>query len=227
MLSWDATSIARWLQRSLIRKLACLYREQMQSSTVLHRVLETELAASTVSQRALSGEQSAAVLAAVQSKHDFRCLKQNSIYKEYSSSGRVASRPASGRRPAKSDGRMCVTLCVEDAASQQQRPQTGVWCPVSGTPYTSLGQIQHLELKLPVLYRDQAEAARAAKYVIIHHCLCVGPSSLYSCFFSAPCSFSLVLALQSASYAHAAGSCRRAACSCCKAFGGTPQWCTI
>lgn len=128
--------------------------------------LETDLHQKPAHQRSLPIERTAAGIAAMQSKHELRCLKQNNIYKEYNSSkspSYLPARPTSGRPADKSDGRLSVSLCVEEAAAQQQRTQTGVWCPVSGNPYVSLGEIQQLEVKLPDLYRHQAEAARAAK----------------------------------------------------------------
>ncbi len=139
---------------------------QLVSHAVLNQFpLEVDFHRVPVHQRSLCNEQNAVVAAVVQSKHDLQCLKQNTVYKEYDSrqgSGNVASRPASGRQ-ARSDGRLRFSLSVEEAANRQQRPQIGVWCPVSGKPYASLGEIQQLEVKLPGLHRDQAEAARAVK----------------------------------------------------------------
>ena len=139
----------------------------MQSNALNKTMLEIELNETTAPQHPHSPTaHSAAVSAALQSKHEIKSLKQNSIYKEYNSIRDpvpMAARPASSQRAAHSDGRMSVSLCVEEAASQQQRSRTGVWCPVDGTPYASLGQIEPLEVKLPDLYRDQAAAVRAAK----------------------------------------------------------------
>lgn len=137
----------------------------MQAQVLNQVPLEVDFHQASVHQRSLCSEQHAVVTAALQSKQDLQCLKQNTVYKEYDSqqgSGNVASRPASGRQ-ARSDGRLRASLSVEEAATRQQRPQIGVWCPVSGKPYASLGEVQQLEVKLPNLYRDQAEAARAVK----------------------------------------------------------------
>ena len=137
----------------------------MQAHVLNQFPLEVDFHQVPVHQRSLCNEQNAVVAAVVQSKHDLQCLKQITVYKEYDSrqgSGNAASRPASGRQ-ARSDGRLRFSLSVEEAATRQQRPQTGVWCPVSGKPYASLGEIQQLEVKLPGLHRDQAEAARAVK----------------------------------------------------------------
>ncbi|KAL0051367.1 hypothetical protein WJX82_006326 [Trebouxia sp. C0006] len=137
----------------------------MQAHVLNQFPLEVDFHQVPVHQRSLCNEQNAVVAAVVQSKHDLQCLKQITVYKEYDSrqgSGNAASRPASGRQ-ARSDGRLRFSLSVEEAATRQQRPQTGVWCPVSGKPYASLGEIQQLEVKLPSLHRDQAEAARAVK----------------------------------------------------------------
>ncbi|DBA99840.1 TPA: hypothetical protein ACH3X1_013735 [Trebouxia sp. C0004] len=128
--------------------------------------LEVDFHQAPVHQQSLFNEQNAVVTAVVQSKHGLQCLKQNTVYK-WQGSGNVASRPASGRQ-ARSDGRLRASLSVEEAATRQQRPQIGVWCPVSGKPYARLGEIQQLEVKLPELYRDQAEAARAVKALAAH-----------------------------------------------------------
>ena len=135
----------------------------MQAQVLNQVPLEVNFHQVPVHQRSLCNEQNVVVSAVVQSKHDLQCLKQNTVYKDSrQGSGKVASRPASGRQ-ARSDGRLRASLSVEEAANRQQRPQIGVWCPVSGKPYASLGEIQQLEVKLPDLYRDQAEAARAVK----------------------------------------------------------------
>ena len=107
-------------------------------------------------------------------KQDLRWLSRNRVYNEYinfKDKSYTASRPVSAVKTGSSDGRLSLSICVDTAASQQGQTRSGVWCPVDGTPYSSLGQLQHLEGKLPDLYLHQAEAAQAAKYVKLHSAL--------------------------------------------------------
>ena len=138
----------------------------MEASVLQDSALETDLwTKATVKQPKLD-ESSKAMVAALESKHDLHDLQHNRIFREYDKAKgprTPMTRPVSGYPAPKSDGRIPVSLCIETAAEKQQHAKLGVWCPVSGTPYASLGVVDTLHLALPDLFWRQAQAESAAK----------------------------------------------------------------
>lgn len=141
----------------------------MDVSTLQDSALETDLSSKAISvKQPIIDECSRATVAALQSKRDLHRLQHNRIFREYGKAKgpRIpVARPISGYPVPKSDGRICVSLCIEAAAEKQQHAKSGVWCPVSGTPYASLGVVDTLQLALPDLFCRQAQADSAAKQV--------------------------------------------------------------
>ena len=131
-------------------------------------------------------------------KQDLHWLDRNKTYKEYERQSSKAdfqapSRPTSGYKIGQSTFSRELSIRADETPLQKEQAWLGAMCPIDGTPYCSLGQVEELEIRLPELYVHQAEAARAAKYVKcvavwdvlyhlpwLQHCSATGPKRRFN-----------------------------------------------